>query len=188
MEELTQLLSHTENLMENTFNAFKAKLETLNAGRANPNLLNSVKIEAYGSVSMLNHVANISTQDPRTLIINVWDKALVSSVDSAIRAANLGFNPVVDGTTLKIHIPQPTEERRKELCKMAFHYAEDAKTAQKKTHRREALDTLKSLKDQLALSEDDIHLQSKKIEQITHKWVNNIDELLKKKTVELTKI
>lgn len=185
MEELNKLLAETEDSMKDTIKAFKQRIDTLNAGRANPDLLNNVKVDAYGSISMLSHLCNVSAQDVRTLIVNVWDKSLVSKVDSAIRAANLGFNPVVDGNILKIYIPAPTEERRKELSKLASNYAEEAKTAQKKTHRRVALDKLEELKEPLSLSEDDVHNTSKKIEAVTNKWVLEVDEILKKKIKEL---
>lgn len=188
MEQLSELLKETEANMKDTIAAFKQRIDTLNAGRANPDLLNNVKVDAYGSISMLSNLCNVSAQDARTLIVNVWDKSLVSKVDSAIRAANLGFNPVVDGNILKIYIPTPTEERRKELAKLASNYAEDSKTAQKKTHRRTALDKLEEFKEDLSLSEDDIHNTSKKIEAITNRLVLEIDEILKKKIKELETI
>lgn len=188
MKELSDLLKEAEEHMRNTHEAFKDKLSKLNAGRPNPEVLNSVKVEAYGSISMLSHLANVSVQEPRTIIVNVWDKALVSSVDSAIRAAGLGFNPVVDGTMLKIYVPQPTEQRRKELIKLATTYAEETKVAHQKTHRREALDNLESLKKPLGLSEDDIYSTAQKVEKLTSEWVNEINELLKKKTKELETI
>jgi len=188
MEELNKLLKETEEHMENTCAALKSKLSTLNAGRANPELLNTIKVEAYGNTYMLNNLANVSVQEPRTLMVNVWDKALVNSVDSAIRAANLGFNPVVDGNILKIHIPQPTEERRKELIKLASNYAEDARTTHKKTHRRDALDKLEALKKTISLSDDDYYAIKQKIDKITNNWVIEVDKLLKNKIKELETI
>ena len=111
--------------MEGAINAFKTDLASLRTGRASSNLLDAVTVQAYGSAMPINQVANVSVPEPRMISVSVWDKSMVSAVDRAIREANLGFNPIVDGTNLRIPLPELNEQRRKELVKLAHSYAEN---------------------------------------------------------------
>lgn len=185
MDFMKDILNHLETKMQDSLKALKTKFAGLNVGRANPELLAEVKVEAYGALTPIVQLANISVQEPRCLVVNVWDANLVKAVDGAIRTASLGLNTKVDGNIIKIHLPQPTEERRHELVKMASHYAEEVRTALKKSHRREALDHLELLKKDAGISEDDVHAGARKIEQVTTTWSDQVGEVLKKKIHEL---
>ena len=115
--------------MEGAIDAFKSDLASLRTGRASSNLLDPIQVQAYGSAMPLNQVATVSVPEPRMISVSVWDKSMVGAVDRAIRESNLGFNPIVDGTNLRIPLPELNEQRRKELVKIAHTYAENARVA-----------------------------------------------------------
>ena len=154
------------------------------ATSASSNLLDAVMVQAYGSAMPINQVATISVPEPRMIAVSVWDKALVSHVDRGIREANLGFNPIVDGTTLRIPLPELNEQRRKELVKVAHKYAEAAKVAVRHV-RRDGLDIVKKLEKNHEISEDDQERLANDVQKATDGTIAEIDQLLAAKEKEI---
>jgi ribosome recycling factor len=152
--------------MEGAVNAFKHDLASLRTGRASSNLLDAVQVKAYGSDMPLNQVATISVPEPRMISVSVWDKSMVGAVDRAIREANLGFNPIVDGNVLRIPLPELNEQRRKELVKIAHGYAE---------------------KDG-DLSEDDHRREAERVQKLTDETIATVDSLLASKEAEIMQV
>jgi len=130
--------------MEKSIESLKRDLGSVSTGRATPNLLDTIKVDFYGSLVPLKQVANINVPEPTTLSVQVWDKSMVAPVVKAISGANLGFNPSIDGQLLRINIPKLSEERRKELCKAVKKYGEDKKISIRNV-RREIIDSIKDL-------------------------------------------
>ncbi|TPW31216.1 ribosome recycling factor [Pararhizobium mangrovi] len=173
--------------MEGAVTAFKSDIASLRTGRASANLLDPVEVSAYGTRMPLNQVANVSAPEPRMLSVNVWDKGLVVSVDKAIREANLGLNPVVDGQNLRIPLPDLTEERRKDLVKLAHGYAENARVAARHV-RRDGMDTLKKAEKDGDLGKDESHAQSERVQKLTNETIETIDHLLADKEKEIMQV
>ena len=143
-----------ERRMKGAIEAFRGDLSSLRTGRANVSLLDPVTVEVYGSNMPLNQVATVSAPEPRMLSVQVWDKSNVTPVEKAIRAAGLGLNPITDGQMLRLPIPDLTEERRKELAKLAGQYAEKARIAARNV-RRDGMDMLKADENKKVISEDE---------------------------------
>ena len=152
--------------MDKSVDALKEEFNGLRTGRANAGLLEPVRVEAYGSTSPLTAVAAISVPEPRMISVSVWDKGMVVSVEKAIRNANLGLNPIVDGQTLRIPIPPLTEERRKDLVKQIHRLAEDHKVGVREA-RRDALAMLKDLEAEGTVPADDRKREEKRIQALT---------------------
>ena len=180
-------LASYRNRMDKAVAALKEEFSGLRTGRANSGLLDPVQVEAYGSVSPLNAVAAISVPEPRMITVNVWDKGMVVSVEKAIRAAGLGLNPIVDGQTLRIPIPPLTEERRKDLVKLAGKYAEQQKIAVRNV-RRDANDDLKKAEKAGDISQDDQKKMEAEVQKDTDAAIKRIDEALKAKEVEIMQV
>jgi len=173
--------------MDKAIDALKAEYSGLRTGRASASLLEPITVEAYGSQTPLNAVAAISVPEPRMISVTVWDKAVVISVDKAIRAAGLGLNPIVDGTTLRIPIPPLTEERRKDLAKLAGKYAETQRIAVRNV-RREANDDLKKAEKSGDISQDDLKKMETEVQGFTDGAIKRIDETLKTKEQEIMQV
>lgn len=173
--------------MDKSVAALKEEFGGLRTGRANAGLLEPVRVEAYGSSSPLNAVAAISVPEPRMISVSVWDKGMVGAVDKAIRNANLGLNPIVDGTTLRIPIPPLTEERRKDLVKLAGKYAEQQKIAVRNV-RRDANDDLKKAEKAGEISQDDQKKMETEVQKDTDAAIKRIDEALKTKEAEIMQV
>ena len=173
--------------MEGAINAFKHDLASLRTGRASSNLLDAIQVPAYGSTMPINQVATVSVPESRMLAVNVWDKSMVGAVDRAIREANLGFNPIVDGNNLRIPLPELNEQRRKELVKIAHGYAENAKVAARHV-RRDGMDFLKKAEKDGDISEDDHRRDSEKVQKLTDDTINMIDSLLSTKEAEIMQV
>jgi ribosome recycling factor len=173
--------------MDGAVAAFKSDIASLRTGRASSNLLDAVNVHAYGGVMPINQVATISVPEPRMIAVSVWDKALVSHVDRGIREANLGFNPIVDGTTLRIPLPELNEQRRKELVKLAHGYAENAKVAARHV-RRDGMEHLKKAEKDGAISQDDHRVQAEKVQKVTDETIAVIDSLLLGKEQEIMQV
>ena len=171
--------------MEGAVSVFKADLASLRTGRASGNLLDPIQVEAYGSHMPLNQVATISVPEPRMLSVQVWDKSMVQAVDRAIRESNLGFNPIVDGTNLRIPLPELNEERRRELTKVAAHYAENARVAVRNV-RHSGMDQVKKHKD--GMSEDDQKFWQDAIQELTDTYVGEVDKTLANKQEEIMQV
>ncbi|MDO9587115.1 MAG: ribosome recycling factor [Brevundimonas sp.] len=173
--------------MDRAVQALREEFSGLRTGRANAGLLDPVQVEAYGSISPLNAVAAISVPEPRMISVNVWDKGMVVSVEKAIRAAGLGLNPIVDGQTLRIPIPPLTEERRKDLVKLAGKYAEQQKIAVRNV-RRDANDDLKKAEKASEISQDEQKKMEAEVQKDTDAAIKRIDETLKAKEVEIMQV
>ncbi len=179
--------SDLQRRMEGTINAFKHDLASLHTGRASSNLLNPIHVKAYGSLIPLNQVATVSVPEPRMISVSVWDKTMVDTVDRAIRESNLGFNPIVDGTTLRIPMPELNEQRRKELVKIANTYAENAKVATRHI-RRDGMDALKKDEKCGNISQDDQRVKSEKVQKLTDDMIGQIGSLLAGKEAEIMQV
>ena len=173
--------------MDKAVAALKEEFSGLRTGRANVGLLDPVQVEAYGSTAPLNSVAAISVPEPRMISVNVWDKSMVGPVEKAIRAAGLGLNPIVDGQTLRIPVPALTEERRKELAKLAGKYAEQQKIAVRNV-RRDANDDLKKAEKASEISQDEQKRMEAEVQKDTDAAIKRIDETLKAKEVEIMQV
>jgi ribosome recycling factor len=170
--------------MDGAISAFKHDLASLRTGRASSNLLDPIQVQAYGTAMPINQVATVSVPEARMLSVSVWDKSMVGAVDRAIRESNLGFNPIVDGTTLRIPLPELNEQRRKELVKIAHNYAENARVAARHV-RRDGMDHLKKAEKDGVISEDDHRTQSDRVQKMTDETISTIDSLLGEKEAEI---
>lgn len=173
--------------MDRAVTSLKEEFQGLRTGRANAGLLDPVQVQAYGSSSPLNAVAAISVPEPRMISVSVWDKSMVGPVEKAIRAAGLGLNPIVDGQTLRIPVPPLTEERRKELAKLAGKYAEQQKIAVRNV-RRDANDDLKKAEKAGDISQDEQKKMEAEVQKDTDAAIKRIDETLKTKEVEIMQV
>ena len=182
MEDIIKL---ADDLMNKAIESLKRDLGTVSTGRANVNLLDTVKVESYGTLMPLKQVANVSVSDATTLLISVWDKSMVSHVEKAIIAANLGLNPMVDGISIRINIPKLSEERRKELCKIVKKYGEDKKIAIRNI-RKDSLEKIKKIAKEY--SEDLVKDNEKRIQDLTDKYCKNSDDLVALKEKDLLTI
>jgi len=184
---INELTDKTRKKMEDTMNSLKRDMDSISTGRATPNLLDPVKVEVYGSFMPLSQVASVSVPEATTLSIQVWDRENLRAVEKAIINSNLGFNPLVDGMTIRIMIPKLSEERRKEMVKLAKKYGEDKKVAVRNV-RRDALDDFKKKEKELAASKDQIHSFNDIVQKITDEFIKKIDDVITSKEKELMKI
>ena len=173
--------------MEGALAALKAEFQGLRTGRANINLLDPIVVDAYGSTVPLNQVASVSAPEPRMLVVTVWDKGTVVSVEKAIRNSGLGLNPIVDGMSLRLPIPPLNEERRRDLVKLAAKYAEAARVAIRNV-RRDGMDGLKKNEKDGKISEDEHKKLSTNVQEATDSFVKQIDALLKTKEEEIMQV
>ena len=173
--------------MDKAVASLKEEFQGLRTGRANAGLLDPVQVQAYGSTSPLNAVAAISVPEPRMISVSVCDKSMVSAVEKAIRAAGLGLNPIVDGTMLRIPVPPLTEERRKDLAKLAGKYAEQQKIAVRNV-RRDANDDLKKAEKAAEISQDEQKKMETEVQKDTDAAIKRIDEALKTKEAEIMQV
>lgn len=170
--------------MDGAVAAFQHDLASLRTGRASSNLLDPIQVQAYGSPMPINQVATVSVPEPRMLSVSVWDKQLVGAVDRAIRESNLGFNPIVDGTTLRIPLPELNEQRRKELAKIAHQYAEHARVAARHV-RRDGMEHIKKAEKDGEISQDESRTQSDRVQKLTDEKIAQIDSMLAEKEAEI---
>ena len=173
-----------ERRMQGAVDSLKNDLGGLRTGRANTSLLDPIQVEVYGAMMPLNQVATVSAPEPRLLSVQVWDKSNVTPVEKAIRAAGLGINPMVDGQNIRLPIPDMTEERRKELVKLAHQYAEKAKIAARNV-RRDGNDALKTDEKKKEISEDDRKRLEAEVQKVTDSTIADIDAALAAKEKEI---
>ena len=176
--------SDVERRMKGAVEACRGDLSGLRTGRANTTLLDPVVVEVYGSNMPLNQVATVSAPEPRMLTVQVWDRSNVTPVEKAIRSAGLGLNPITDGQMLRLPIPDLTEERRKELAKLAGQYAEKAKIAIRNV-RRDANDALKTDENKKDISEDDRKRLETEVQKMTDDMIKAIDDAAANKEREI---
>ena len=173
--------------MDKAVQALKEEFAGLRTGRANTGLLDQINVDAYGSTVPINQVGAISVPEPRMISVSVWDRSLVVSTEKAIRSSGLGLNPVVDGQTLRIPIPPLTEERRKDIAKIAGKYAEQQRIAVRNI-RRDANDDLKKAEKASDISQDEQKKMEAEVQKDTDAAIKRIDETLKAKEVEIMQV
>ncbi|NBJ12447.1 ribosome recycling factor [Microvirga arsenatis] len=177
-------LADVKRRMQGAINAFKNDLASLRTGRASPNLLDPIQVDAYGSLMPITQVATVNVPEPRLLSVQVWDRGMVAAVEKAIRESDLGLNPQTEGQVIRLRIPEMNEQRRKEMVKVAHKYAEEAKIAVRHV-RRDGLDLLKKLEKDGTISEDDGKRQADQVQKATDQFVAEIDTLLSAKEKEI---
>lgn len=187
MSDFPTIKNDTKTRMDKTLEALKADFGSLRAGRAHISLLDGIMVEAYGSSTPLSQVGTVSIPDARTLSISVWDRGLAKAVEKAIMESDLGLNPASDGQLIRIPIPPLSEERRKELTKIAGKYTEQSKVAVRNI-RRDALDEIKKLKKDNAISEDDEKRFETEIQKLTDEAIKKVDELLALKEKDILQV
>ncbi|MES2252972.1 MAG: ribosome recycling factor [Pseudomonadota bacterium] len=187
MSKIDPRLTEYDRKMQSGIEVLDRELSGIRAGRASPNLLDPIKVDAYGAMMPLNQVSTVSVPEPRLLIVQVWDKGLVKSVEKAIRDANLGVDPAADGQNVRVPIPALNEQRRQELAKLAGKYAEDARISVRNV-RREAMDSLKKLEKDKEISEDEQHRLSAEVQTFTDDHIKKIDEHAAAKQKEITQV
>lgn len=180
-------LSRYRDRMDKAVSALKEEFASLRTGRASANLLDQIMVEAYGAPTPINQVAAITVPEPRSISVSVWDRGVVVSVEKAIRASGLGLNPVVEGQTLRIPIPPLTEERRRDLAKIAAKYAEQQRIAIRNV-RREANDDLKKAEKDSVISQDEQKRMESEVQKMTDEAVKRVDEALKTKEQEIMQV
>jgi ribosome recycling factor len=181
-----QLIEECRSNMQGAVKFLEVSMNKIRAGKASPSMLEGIKVDYYGNPTPIEQVANISTPDPKQIIIQPWEKTMLSPIDKAILAANLGFTPKFEGDILRITLPAVTEERRKELVKRAKAEVEEAKISIRNV-RRNIIDKVKKSKDQ-GVSEDEIKVVEKEIEAITEKEIKASEEVLAIKEKEIMSI
>jgi ribosome recycling factor len=180
-------LNKFKDRMDKAIDALKEEFAGLRTGRASVHLLEPVTVDAYGSSMPLNSVGAISVPEPRMIMVSVWDKGLVTAVDKAIRNAGLGLNPLTDGQNVRVPIPPLTEERRRDLAKLAGKYAEQQRVAVRNV-RREAMEELKKLEKDGEISQDDQKKLETEVQGFTDQAVKKIDDVLKTKEQEIMQV
>lgn len=179
-------LGALEKRMDGALNALRTEFASLRTGRASASMLDPVTVEAYGSPMLINQLGTVTVPEPRMVLINVWDKALVNAVDRAIRNSGLGINPQMDGTILRLPIPELNEERRRDLAKVAGQYAEHARVAVRNV-RRDGMDQIKKAKA-AGMAEDDQKFWHDAIQETTDAAIGKIDAALSAKQEEIMQI
>jgi ribosome recycling factor len=184
MESLDDILKQTEAKMQKAIQATQNELSSLRTGRANPLMLDRISMDYYGTPTPLKQMANISVQEGQTLIIQPYDRTQLAEIEKAIAKSDLGLNPNNDGSIIRINVPPPTQDRRKELVKMAKKYGEDGKVAIRNV-RRESTDDVDAMKKTENLSEDEIKRQHEKIQKITDSHIGKLEAIVSEKEKEI---
>ncbi len=170
--------------MDKTIEVLKREFSGLRTGRASVSLLDPINVEAYGSKVPLNQVSNISVPESRLITVQVWDDSLINSVENTIRNSNLGLNPMIEGNLIRIPIPELSEERRKEIAKIASKYSEDCKISIRNI-RRDAMENIKGLEKNKEISQDDSFKYSGEVQKITDELIEKIDTLFSEKEKDI---
>lgn len=180
-------LADIKRRMNGALEKLKSEFTGLRTGRASVNLLDPIIVDAYGAQMPINQVGTVSTPEPRLISVHIWDKGLVASVEKAIRNSGIGLNPIVDGDTLRIPIPELNEERRKELTKLARNYSEQAKISVRNV-RRDGMVTIKHMEKDGDISQDDQKILGDDIQELTDEAVKHIDEITASKEAEIMQV
>ena len=182
-----ELLNVTEDKMQKTIAVLQEEYQAIRAGRANPQLLNRVMVDYYGTPTPLPQMANISAPDPKTIVVSLWDTSMLKTAEKAIMASELGIHPSNDGKVIRLLMPELTQERRLELVKTVKQKAEEAKVAIRNT-RRDTLERIKKQKKEAVITEDDQKIYEEKIQKLTDKYVKQIDTLAAAKEKEIMQV
>ncbi|WP_294347853.1 ribosome recycling factor [Prosthecochloris sp.] len=176
-----------EAKMKKSIESFQHEIAAIRTGKATTALLDRVKVDAYGQSMPLKQLGNVGVQDAHTLMVQVWDKSMVTAVEKAIRDANLGLNPAAEGQSIRVSIPPLTEERRKEYVKLTKKYGEDAKIALRNL-RREILHGVDKLEKDKEISEDEKSRSKKDADDLVHKYEKQINDLITQKEKEIMEV
>jgi ribosome recycling factor len=182
-----EVIRHTEESMKKSIETLKHELMGIRTGKANPGLLEGVKVSYYGQMVPLRQVANIAVPEPRLITIQPWEKPLIPEIDKAVRASGLGLNPIVEGALLRLPIPPLTEERRKELVKLVKKYGEDTRVAVRNI-RRDTNERFKKLEKEHKLSEDEMHARQEDVQKMTDRFIKQVDEVIATKEKEIMEV
>ena len=181
---MKEIQNKLQQQMEKTIEALKHEFSTIRAGRANSQMLDKIRVDYYGTPTPINQVGSISVPEPRTLMINPWDKSAMKDIETAIRNSDLGLNPTNDGEVIRLNVPALTEERRKELCKQAKKASEEFKV-RLRNERRDANDKLKKLEKEGEITEDDLKKAQDNVQKMTDKYTKEVDVLLEVKEKDI---
>lgn len=182
-----QLITESGRRMDGAVDVLNRELSGLRTGRASVNLLDAVKVDAYGSPTPINQVGNVNVPEPRMLTVQVWDSGMIKAVEKAIREAGLGLNPSVDGQLVRVPLPALTEERRQELTRIAAKYAEEARISVRNV-RRDAMEALKKSEKDGDISEDEHRRLSDEVQKVTDTHIKKIDENLASKQKDIMQV
>lgn len=180
-------IKNAKTHMAKAVEVFKDELKTLRTGRANLGLLDHIRVDYYGNPTPLNELATLSVPEPALILIQPWDPSVLPSIVHAIQKSNLGLNPVDDGKVIRLPVPPPTQERRKELVKLAHNYAERARLAVRNV-RRDTNEAIKKLEKEKKISEDDMHRGLEEVQKLTDEHVELIDKVLQTKEKEILEV
>lgn len=181
---MQEKLKFYEEKMDKTLNSLQNELAVIRAGRANPHVLDRIRVDYYGTPTPIQQVGNVSVPDPRMIQIQPWEKSLLKEIEKAILTSDLGINPTNDGNVIRLNFPDLTEERRKELAKDVKKKGEAAKVAIRNI-RRDANDSFKKMEKGNEISEDDLEVAADKIQKLTDKMIVKVDEAIDAKTKEV---
>jgi ribosome recycling factor len=179
-------LDAIQRRMDGAIAALRTEFASLRTGRASAAIVEPIQVEAYGQMTPINQLGTVNVPEPRMLVINVWDKAMVGKVERAIRDSGIGINPVVDGPLIRLPIPELNEERRRELTKVAAQYAEQTRVAIRNV-RRDGMDQIKKAKA-AGMSEDDQKMWSDEVQDLTDKTIAAVDKALEVKQAEIMQV
>ena len=175
------------NRMDSTISSLKTEMNGIRAGRASPSMLDTIKVDVYGSKMPINQIGNITTPEPRLINIEIWDKGNVSLVEKAIRESDLGINPTIEGTLIRLPLPQLTEERKLEYIKLAKKIGESSKIAIRNL-RRDGIEQFKKMEKDKEIGEDESKKLQSDIEEITSKHAKLIESIIAEKELDLSKV
>lgn len=184
---MEKVMKDAKSRMDKSIEALRAELAKIRSGKATTALLDGIKVDYYGTITPINQVGNLTVLDAHTLSFTPWDKSMVIPVDKAILEANIGFNPISDGTNLKIPIPPLNEERRKELVKLVKKFGEETKVAVRNI-RRDANEHLKRENKEKKISEDELKDAEVKVQKMTDDHIHLVDDILKHKEKEILEV
>jgi len=182
-----KILAEAEERMKKAVEATRRELAGIRSGKASPQLLDTVKVEAYGQMVSMQQVGSVSAPEPRLLVVQPWDKSLIKAVSRAIQQSELGLNPTDDGSVVRVPIPQLTEERRKDLVKVIAKLTEDGRVHVRQV-RHEVNQDVKHRQQEHELPEDDAKRLTADVQKLTDRYVATLDEILKKKTAEVMEV
>ncbi len=182
-----EIFDEATRKMDKAVEVFRHELTKLRTGRASVSLLEDVKVDYYGTPTPINQVATLTAPEPRLLVVQPWDASQISAIEKAILSSDLGLTPTNDGKVIRIQIPQPTEERRRELVKVAKRYAEECRIAIRNC-RRDANEALKRFEKEKEISQDDLKKAQQRIQEITDKEIARVEEVLSAKEQEIMEV
>ena len=184
---INDITNDAEDGMKKAVDSFKRDLQKIRTGRANTSMLDGIKVDYYGTPTPVNQVATVQVVDARLITVKPWEKAMIAVIDKAIRASDLGINPVADSELVRLPIPPLTQERRKELAKVVNKQTEEARVAVRSA-RRDAMDMIKDAEKEKQISEDERKKGEKNVQDLTDKYIAQIEEIAKAKEKEIMEL